>query len=287
MTTAGCSLNRSKMWWRRFAGLGAAALLVLGGVGPLGLAGCASAYRAALDNLEATKPASLNGWTAAEIDGQPAQDWLWERSAIVVGGAEDFTAVFGPDRTRMQRTSPGDDKADAGSAVPVTADGYFLTAAHCVEKAPLWIVLRTEDNQPERFAARIVWVGDESIGGPDLALVHIDAPTPRYLTVDDKPSLPKQVLCCGSGIGSLRWCAGHGVSVGGGSYRGVPCTLTVHTSPVSLGDSGGPAVDAAGAFIGVNIEVEVQLDGTDAHATAIRPGEQWLRDRIAEDRAKR
>ncbi|MGH7131891.1 MAG: S1 family peptidase [Phycisphaerales bacterium] len=278
MTTAGSTTAGSKMWWRHLAGLGAAAILML--------AGCASAYRAALDNLEATKPASLSGWTTAEIDGQNAEDWLWDRSAIIVGGAEDFTAVFNPDRTRMQRTSLGDEKADAGSAVAVTPDGYFLTAAHCVEKAPLWIVLRTEDNQPQRYPARVVWVGDESSGGPDLALIHIDASTPKYLEIHDDPFVPKQVLCCGSGIGSLRWCAGRGVSVGGGIYRGVPCTVTVHTSPVSLGDSGGPAVDAAGVFIGVNIEVEVQLDGTDAHATAIRPGSQWLRDRIAEDRTK-
>lgn len=277
MTGSGRSMVGSKMW-QGVAVLGAAALVFLGG--------CASAYRAALDHLEATKPGSLGGWVAAEIDGQDARDWLWARSAIIVGGAEDFTAVFNPDRTRMQRTSPGDDKADAGSAVPVTADGYFLTAAHCVEKTPLWIVLRTEDNQPQRFPARVVWAGDESTGGPDLALVHIDAPTQKYLTIDDKPFIPRQVLCCGSGIGSLRWCAGTGVSVSGGDYRGVPCTVTVHTAPVSLGDSGGPAVDADGVFIGVNIEVEVQFDGTDAHATAIRPGEQWLRDRIAEDRAK-
>lgn len=273
---------------------------VIGRLGALALAagvfafGCASQHRAALDQLEASKPASIQagGWSEATIAGQPAQDWVWDRSAIVVAGVGggEFGVAFGPDRTkvRKQKKEPGDEQsADAGSAAAISPDGYFLTAAHCVEKSPVWLVVRTWAGQPEVLAARVVWAGDESRGGPDLAIVHVERWTDRYLLLASAPAIPREVLSCGSGIGSGRWCAGRGLGVGGGEYAGVPCTTVRHSSPVSLGDSGGPAIDATGVLIGVNIEVEVEIGTGVGEATAVRPGQAWLDAQLQKDRARR
>src|SRR5690606_838667 len=88
----------------------------------------------------------------------------------------------GPYAVRMRSR---DGSVVFGCAAAVSADGYFLTAAHCVEDGPLQLVVWKHE-RPVTVPARLVWSGH----GPgkdraDLALVKADFRPDHYFSLVD------------------------------------------------------------------------------------------------------
>ena len=181
--------------------------------------------------------------------------------------------------------APGD--ADGGSATPITADGYFITADHVLaQSAGRHIFVVYENGGDIRTAeARIVW---RSYSG-DLAVIHAPLATPHfYRWTPPHAWLP---------IGTPLFHAG--ISTG---FKTTPGKLSTAISPeraftgtrkfkidlpLQPGDSGGPVIDARGNLIGVNSAVEFLVPMETAFfidSEGNRPNVHDLQAIIARDR---
>jgi S1-C subfamily serine protease len=205
----------------------------------------------------------LAGWLSQSCSVSPPTDQSPPKHAARQIVAERVSAVVVTDRSSLSdwfnhesKTSqmPGD--SDCGSAVPISADGYFLTADHVLERAERRNVFLIY-GQGKHLAlakARVVWRS----GSSDLALLHIPNQTPYYY----QWTSPKGWLPIGNRV------IHGGISTGPQSGDGklgtalAPESLFTGTRkfkidiPLQPGDSGGPVVDAYGHLVGINSAVE-------------------------------
>ena len=206
-------------------------------------------------------------------------------------------AVVVTERTDLKRwartgftISRAPDDADGGSATPISADGYFLTADHVLAEANgrNVHVLYGRDGELASHRARIVWRSADA----DLALLHVLAATPNYY----RWTSPKEWLPAGNMV------------VHGGIATGLksrPGRLVSSLSPESIftgtrkfkidialqpGDSGGPVVDAEGDLVGINSAVEFLVPMETAFfidSEASRPNIRRIEAVMRADRARR
>ena len=187
------------------------------------------------------------------IPGEVARQIVRERlSAVVVTTREELGSWV---RQRFDASgAPGD--ADGGSAAPITADGYFLTADHVLTRSESRnvFIIYGSGGRIVTSKARIVWRSFSE----DLALLHIPLKTPYYYNWTP----PDQWLPSGHGIIHGGMATGHRSSPGKlrsalapeGAFTGNrPFKIDI---PLEPGDSGGPVVDAFGNLVGINSAVE-------------------------------
>ncbi|WP_226895198.1 S1 family peptidase [Luteolibacter marinus] len=177
-------------------------------------------------------------------------------TAIVVSGKAELDPWV---KSRFTR-GIGPDDADGGSAVPISPDGYFITADHVLthSEGRNVFVLHGQQGSLRSTKARIVWRS----AATDLALLHIPIATPRYYAWTP----PDQWLAAGTTV------IHSGIATG---FRSEPGKLITaippdhgrgtrfkHDIPLEPGDSGGAVVDANGQLVGINSAVEflVPLD---------------------------
>ncbi len=207
-------------------------------------------------------------------------------AAIVVSDRDDIDEWIGG-RFERERAPKN---ADGGSAVPITADGYFLTADHVIASASerrVSVLLR-RDGRLRAFPARVVWRGP----GGDIALLHADVATPDfYRWTPGNRWLPRGTPVMHAGI-ATGFSSSSGKLItpippdtpfsGGRRFK--------HDIPLEPGDSGGPVVDARGLLVGVNSAVEYLVPLETAffiESEANRPNVPRLMARIDRDRASR
>ena len=185
--------------------------------------------------------------------GPAARQVVAERvSAVVVTDRSSLSDWLSHESKASQ--APGD--SDCGSAVPISSDGYFLTADHVLERSETRNVFLIY-GQGKHLAlekARVVWRS----GSSDLALLHIPKKTPYYY----QWTSPQGWLPAGNRV------IHGGISTGSRSGDGklgtalAPESLFTGTRkfkidiPLQPGDSGGPVVDAYGHLVGINSAVE-------------------------------
>lgn len=190
-----------------------------------------------------------------------------------------------------------------GSAVPVAADGYFLTAGHVVRPlaSSLTLVANTRERgtlRAVKTAARVVWPpeGVALSEASDIAVVHADLPplVPFDIaTVDDLRS-GSRILATGWNplldtaseeptagrgprpiTGSRFASAGRILAIGATRGSTVPddprFRVIRHDAPVGPGDSGGGIVDAHGRLIGVNVRTRVSASSAASRRTPTGP----------------
>lgn len=173
-------------------------------------------------------------------------------SAVVVTERPDLDRWV--NRNFVSSQAPGD--ADGGSAAPITADGYFLTADHVLSRMAGRNVFLIY-GQGGRLApamARVVWRSEAT----DIALLHIPAKTPYYYQwAPPSTWVPAGTRLIHGGIST-------GFRAGDGKLATPLAPQRLFTRnqtfkmdiPLQPGDSGGPVVDAYGRLVGINSAVE-------------------------------
>jgi serine protease Do len=283
---------------------------LLGSCGTVELSG--STLRRIDHALESRKKPSLREWQEDQEPGGRGK--LLKLAELQTGLLLRWDAVSissqPTKRNSVEWTVSMKGKAGSiASAVPLTRDGYFLTAAHCVEKGPMTLVIATRDRKMTKKPVRVVWKGESDQNGPDLAVIHADL-EPLF------PFLPADVghLEAGDEVAITGWsglsegtpnggtAAGRVISVSGlkQDRSGAAWRVIRHNVPLNSGDSGGPLFTPEGRCLGINARVEVGpagLLGTrfgwagdtgrplrGYFGEAVAPEAEWLRGVIAEDR---
>lgn len=185
--------------------------------------------------------------------GRATRQIVAERvSVVVVTDRDSLSDWFSHDSKSSQ--VPGD--SDAGSAVPIAPDGYFLTADHVLERIDgrNVFLIYGQGKHLSLAKARVVWRSESS----DLALLHTPNHTPYYYQwTSPKGWLPKGNRVIHGGVST-------GSSSGDGKLGTALAPESMFTGtrkfkidiPLQPGDSGGPVVDAYGHLVGINSAVE-------------------------------
>jgi S1-C subfamily serine protease len=205
------------------------------------------------------------------------------------------------DPTTINFHTRGKKPLNMGKAVAIDSRGYFLTAAHVVNDGPI-TVLFGEGGSSGYFAARLVWLGYNAPGQPDLALIRIEANVPATFVWSRSNSMGDTVFAVGPNLVStkLTWktyTKNFADSLVAGRLLSAPVTTTAHLQtfiltddlPLHPGDSGGPLTAVQGQLIGININGQYDCSRSKPGeprmftSHAIRPDPAWLQQLIEED----
>jgi S1-C subfamily serine protease len=152
-----------------------------------------------------------------------------------------------------QHKLPGSKKREVtlGSATPVAADGWFLTANHVVADAKdqELVVIYDVSGRRRYGRATVVWQDKKA----DLALLKSSVPTPEFYRFSPRnEDLPEgtQILHAGITTGNKAQIGELAERVSG---KGSPGFM--HTLRLAPGDSGGPVLLFSGELVGVNSAV--------------------------------
>jgi S1-C subfamily serine protease len=220
------------------------------------------------------------------VPGAEARRMVRQRGAAV-GGTEREDLSHWMDHGFPTPRSKGE--AEGGSATPISADGYFLTANHVVLRMAgrNVFVFHGFDRHPTALKARVIWHSH----GADLALLHIPAKIGYYY----RWSPPDRWLAEGSGV------IHGGIATGAKSAWGKLMTSLAPEGPftgsrkfkidipLQPGDSGGPVVDAHGALVGINTAVEYLVPMETAFfvdSEASRPNTRKIESLMRRDRVR-
>jgi S1-C subfamily serine protease len=238
----------------------------------------------------------LMSWLSVSCSVSPPADHVATGRLTRQIVAERVSAVVVTDRSSLDRwvsrnfvSSQAPDDADGGSAAPITADGYFLTADHVLSRMEgrNVFLIYGQGGKLAPAKARVVWRSESA----DLALLHIPVKTPYYY----QWTPPERWLPAGNAI------IHGGISTGFQSSEGKLGTAISPESPMTRtrkfkmdiplqpGDSGGPVVDAYGGLVGINSAVEFLVPMETAFfvdSEGSRPNTRMIESLIAKDRAR-
>jgi S1-C subfamily serine protease len=178
-----------------------------------------------------------------------------------------------------------DGKVDIGSAAAVDAGGYFLTAAHCLHRQPVFLVISTSSG-PRGVLCRVVWrppPTDENLC--DMALLKIDVPLEHAFAMAQNAQInPGLSVVTSGGNGEA---GGQVLSIAPGNsfkIQNLPPTYTViHDIPLAQGDSGGPLTTLDGKLIGIQV-LAIGIYLGPRQGIALRPDPAWLHRQMDQDR---
>ena len=245
------------------------------------LSGCTNSFYWRLtDRIAASKAESLKDWETVTLGSRSLMESLGSRVALVMVNFDSVSVEL--DDSGLSIQGERSRQGGLGSAVPVSDDGYFLTAAHNIdnaEKLHLVVGLSESDGrvQAKGVPARIVWMprifsrGDEyqpptkANRDMDFAIIHSDAgllpPLAPFTLSGEDSRIDESVIIVGWPVlhfedfrNGARLAAGKIVSVHRPDARGSAPVFVdvVHDAPFVMGDSGGPLLDRKGNLIGIN-----------------------------------
>ena len=256
--------------------------------------------RRAVHLVLATLPAVAVGCVRAEPDvgaqTTPSVGDVGRRAAVLIAGAEIEYAT-GPQGQALARPAGPHFRA---TATAVTEDGYYLTAAHCVERGPVHLLVGADDGLAFR-PAEVVWSSRAegyTEDWADLALIHIEAersaaalaaPFPWAGAAHLSPGTPAMAARMHvAGPASLR--TGHLVEASGRRPGPVPLTCLIHDLLLEPGYSGGPLVHPSGRLLGINVRAKdrVLLESGEwlTVGVAVRPDAAAVERLIREHRGR-
>lgn len=175
-------------------------------------------------------------------------------AAAPAAGAQETAQIFAEHKdqvlqVRMLDRASGS-KASIGSGFLVSADGHIITNFHVIAqliyKAQQYRAEYVfEDGRHGELELRAIDVVH------DLALLQADAPTPEFLTVENTEPRKGERLYAFGNPHDL------GLTIVEGTYNGLlekSIYEKIHfTGSINPGMSGGPAVNAEGRVVGVNV----------------------------------
>lgn len=200
------------------------------------------------------------------------------------------------------------------AAVPITDDGYYLTAAHYVENVNrLKMVSLGEDGQLIISNVHVVWCAENR--EPDLAILHSSSPSWTHLELNYPTGTARDSIVLTGGWSSMdsnplqnpERSVSAGTLLSVSAAIGTESTPTpryrilTHNAPCGPGDSGGPLIDQAGTLLGIHSHgsfgktfawqrVKSMFGDktppvTGYHVVAYSPDPEWIQQVIEEDRS--
>ncbi|MGA3068431.1 MAG: serine protease [Tepidisphaeraceae bacterium] len=251
----------------------------------IGLPGCAQFSQP----TDADRSASFQAYQFSQIDGVNLQQFIRRRTAVILSGAPIAAAAAQGRTLTIDLARNRADVLEIGHACAISADGYFLTAGHCIDAKRNYLVW-SDEQSAHISVPRIVFREFDPESHIDLAVIHIDANLASIFSWsdDDKPIPGRPAVALGfarlNGLGRHRgslvpmFLGGQirSVEVAGSDFQIVHSDL-----PFRNGDSGGPLVSLDGKLLGIHSSV-INYWLTRPTAAAIRPNLAWL-DRILQD----
>jgi len=252
----------------------------------------------------AARTASFQPFAANTVGPEGLRDYVLQRVAILFWGADQLTLTpEQPSPTGPQvgfKFSP-QGPFGYGNATAIDARGYFLTAAHCVGRSPVYVIWREGKPGAVRtvlLPARVVFRGDPAGKGTDLAVLRVGQALDRAFSWADRYAAGDPVVSAGqnadrSGIPNLAAVLLGGSLIGSTPHpeANPPRTTLFHTTPIHPGDSGGPLVAPDGRLLAINVAYAEGYEFLPpfhiVHATAHRPDLSWLRQVIDQDWSRR
>jgi len=254
--------------------------------------------------LNSRRAASLSGWENKTIRGESVPAYTLLRTAIVLPPGMEMTRHrerAGDAMLFEAKFSSGNRSLFTASAVAVSADGYFLTAAHCLDEGACTLVAMARDGHLCMAPARIVWCGLQEKNGPDIGLIHAGLTPAGTMPLAGFPPDQKGTPVFTGGFGARGRFGGRaGVSGGfvlqAGSVQqlasGARWCEIFHDAPLAPGDSGGPLIDEAGRLLGINTQIrgkwkyhEQAMALSNYKGVAVCPDAAWIQALMAADRA--
>ena len=258
--------------------------------------------------VDGLRPASLEFWKTKTIQGWNALDYASNVAAILASLDIQFSLATvrtadGSTTVKINFQGKPGKTLGFGSAVPISSDGYFLTAAHCVGKkgSTIQILAKTTSPPVSLSVARVVWRSDQTHPDePDLAILHapIKPEIPLRIGALDRLKTGTPILISGFGSFKKSWAGGrlHSITEPQTAPSGVTWRKLTHTAPFTPGDSGGPMLSGDGELLGINSELVLTKPrwlpfalgpyGYD-HGVSFIPDPHWLSSIIQRDRSRR
>lgn len=211
------------------------------------------------DSIGIDAPVTLPELKNRTDKGFSAPDYLTLHSGLIVSGKyidEDFKSKLATSREAQEGVLElgfsvpiAKGGSGFGSCAPVTADGYFLTAAHVLAHKDSYVLYATSSNRKtfiDYAPIRVVYRNDAA----DFAIVKANLSTPRFLKYRREPLNSTSTLFAGGWMhekGGGLFVEHQNVSEEpSGHFRKVITTL-----PMIKGDSGSPLIDQHGRLCGV------------------------------------
>ncbi|HRQ89210.1 MAG TPA: serine protease [Bacteroidia bacterium] len=245
------------------------------------------------DSLGIDAPVTLPELRNRTDRGFSAADFLTLHGGLIVSGKyidEDFKAKLATSREAQEGVLElgfsvpiAKGGSGFGSCAPVTADGYFLTAAHVLAHKDSYVLYATSNKRRtyiDYAPVRVVYRNDAA----DFAVVKANLSTPRYLRFRTTPLEQGETLFAGGWMHE---------KAGGEFLEYQPIendaddrfAKVVTTLPMIKGDSGSPLIDRTGRLCGVlstmRLGVVVKMK---PKSTAVRMDPAEVERIIREDR---
>lgn len=211
------------------------------------------------DSLGIDAPVTLPELKNRTDQGFSAADFLTLHSGLIVSGKyldQDFKSKLATSRDAHEGVLElgfsvpiAKGGSGFGSCSPVTADGYFLTAAHVLAHNDSFVLYATSNSKKtyiDYAPVRVVYKNEAA----DFAIVKAGISTPRYLKYRRAPLKEDSTLFAGGWMhekaGGLFLEHQEVDGDGTGHFKKVVTTL-----PMIKGDSGSPLIDQNGELCGV------------------------------------
>jgi S1-C subfamily serine protease len=257
------------------------------------LIGC----RTNLPATERQRADSFQPYQALKVDGQEIGLFLRQRTAMIVSHGEVTAAR--PHAQYMEIDFKPDSKAENkffvvfGHAAAIQSDGYFLTAAHCVDGPVNYLVFFDGRDFCIR-RIRVVARQFEPDKLLDCAIIHVDAILPAVFDWADNQNIKTGDPVIAVGYSQLNGlapsipyvtqsCLGGRIVAGAGD--GERSRRVVAGIPVRHGDSGGPVVTLDAKLIGPS-SFASNGDHQEIIDIIQRPDRAWIARAIEQDRAQ-
>ena len=211
------------------------------------------------DSLGIDAPVTLPELRNRTDKGFSAADFLTLHSGLIVSGKyidEDFKSKLATSREAQEGVLElgfsvpiAKGGSGFGSCAPVTADGYFLTAAHVLAHKDSYVLYATSSYRNtyiDYAPIRVVYRNDAA----DFAIVKAEMKTPRFLRYRRDPLTPSSTLFAGGWMHEK----GGGLFIEHQSVNEEPSghfRKVITTLPMIKGDSGSPLIDRHWRLCGV------------------------------------
>lgn len=237
-------------------------------------------------------------WSGFQVQGQSIRAYAADWTMLLIEGEDaNFTRTPTPDG-RVTLGFLGKNLS-IGTAVPVTHDGYILTAAHCVDNGkPLTLLLKMDRRDVQEGKPRLVWKGNYSEGAePDLALLHVNAKLPSAFHLKQPGTVLPGTMVFSSGHGQGGEALLHGRVLSSEilhhRHKELSWTETRISTPLVPGDSGGVLMNKQGDFLGVHSRIQSSMfraGGADwmwgYQSVTVCPDMRWMLSMIEADRKR-